>query len=357
MQGRLRTRARTRGGAACTGVLATLLGLAACATDPRLAGPIPVRNHHPAQLTVQHLDPTDTRRLGAGGGRARLSVSQTSFFLGGSSPSGNTFVMDGELTRVTSDIEVGLGHGLRLRVQVPFGHASGGFLDDFVIDFHDAFGFNDQGRPEAPRNDFRVAATRAGDTVYRLEDDTVDLFDVPIELGYVVREAGVDGDFGFGVRAGVELPAGDGRAGFGNDEVDWALGLFGEWRPGYAQWLSVTGQAQHTFAGTPDRARDVGFRFRDVTSGGLSVEAAVHDRLALLAQLQFETSTLRDLGFSRVEDLQWLLWLGGRAHVGERTFVEVSIGEDIGPYVSPDFVAWIGVGTSWGAPGRVSSPR
>lgn len=318
-----------------------------CAVKPHLAGPIPIRNHHPAQLTVLHLDPTDTKRFGSGGGRARIGVSQTSFFLGGSG-NGNAFQIDGELTRVVADVEVGLGHGLRLRTQLPFGYASGGFLDDFVIDFHDTFGFDDQGRPQGPRNDFDVFAEQNTSTVFRVEDDTVELFDVPIEVSWVGSEAGVDHPFGYGIRAGIELPTGNADAGYGNDEVDLAIGAFGEWRPEDLVWLSVTGQVQHTFAGSPDRARAVGFEFSDVTSGGLSVETALHDRFSLLTQVQFETSTLRGLGFSRVADVQWLLWLGGRWHLSERTWFEATLGEDLGPFVSPDFVAWIGFGTQWG---------
>ena len=324
-----------------------ILLLGACIHTPRLAGPMPVRNHHPAQLTVMHLDPTDTRRFDLGEGRVRAHLSQTSFFLAGSG-GGNSFAMDGELTRAVADLELGLGRGFRVRTQLPVGYASGGFLDDFVIDFHRAFGFDDQGRPEAANDQFSVFANRGTTPVYELEDDQLELFDIPFEVSWVGAEAGVDGDFGYGVRGGIEAPAGDGAAGFGNDEVDVALGVFGEWRPERLSWLSVTAQAQHTFAGTSNLARDAGFRFRDVTSADLAVEAALHDRFAVLVQGQFETSTLRGLGFDEVADDHWLLWVGGRWHVGEKSWIEATLGEDLGPFVSPDFVAWIGFGTRWG---------
>jgi hypothetical protein len=326
-----------------------------CAEDPRLFGPAFVRNHHPAQLTILHLDPTDTQRFDVGEGRVRTGITQTSFFLGGGDPNGNRLALDGELTRAVADLEIGLGHGLRVRTQLSAGHASGGFLDEFVIDFHDAFGFDDQGRPDGPINGYNVVATQANEPVYQLEDDTVDLFDLPVELSWVLSEAGVDGPFGYGMRVALEFPTGDGRAGFGNDEIDVALGVFGEWRPEAWPFLAVNANAQHTFAGNSDRARDAGFELGDVTSGGVSVEAALTSRLTALVQTEIESSTLRGLGFERVASEQWLIWFGGRVRVGERTYIEALLGEDLGPFVSPDFTAWLGFGTYFGGPG--SAPR
>ena len=39
----------------------------------------------------------------------------------------------------------GLGDGLEFGFELPFAHTSGGFLDRFLIDYHDALGLPDQG--------------------------------------------------------------------------------------------------------------------------------------------------------------------------------------------------------------------
>ena len=244
-----------------------------------------------------------------------------------------------------TDVEIGLGNRFRLRTQLAAGHASGGFLDPFVIDFHDAFGFDDQGRPGARDGQFNVFVERRGVRAFELDDDGVNLFDIPIELSWVGRQAGVDGAFGYGFRAGLELPTGPQDRGFGNGELDFAAGVFFELRPEPMPWLSLTGNAQHTFAGTPNRARRAGLEFRDVTTGGVGAEAFVTDRFALIAQIEAGRSTLRGLGFARASNPQMILWTGARLHVGPRTYVEAALGEDLAPSVSPDFVVVLGFGT------------
>lgn len=309
-----------------------------------------VRNQHPAQLAVLHMDPRSAAAVPAGGVRLDVTQAYTSLFLAGSDPaSGSSIRMDGEVWRSAAAARVGLGHGFDLGVELPFVHAGGGFLDAFVIDWHDAFGFPDQGRDRAPRNDFEVRAASGAGTVYELERADFALADVPIELGWTPLAAGEDSPFGFGLRAAVELPTGDADRGLGSGGVDVAVGAFGEWRGDTVAW---TAHAQHTFAASPDRAEAAGAAFRDVTSLGLGVEVALADRFWLLASTEWETATLRALPFDRAADPQWLLWTGLRYGLADGARVEIGLGEDLSPYVAPDFTAWLAFSFDFGSARR-----
>jgi len=46
----------------------------------------------------------------------------------------------------------GLGRGLEIGAEIPCVVVGGGFLDDFIVKYHDAFGFPQGGRDDAPRN-------------------------------------------------------------------------------------------------------------------------------------------------------------------------------------------------------------
>lgn len=70
-------------------------------------------------------------------------------------------------------------------------------------------------------------------------------------------------------------------------------------------------------------------------------------------QIEYETSTLRDLAVQAAERDQFLLWAGARWRAGERWAVEIGFGEDLQGKVSPDFTAWLGITTViGGAVGR-----
>ena len=311
---------------------------AACVGKPALQGPMPVRNQHPAQLTVQHMDPASAQVLPAGATAARLDSAYTSLFL--SSPVGNSqFLMDGEYLRTAPRLRVGLGKGLEAGIELPFAHSSGGFLDSFVIGYHDTLGLPEQARRLVPRDRFSVKAQQNGADVWSVDSSALQLLDVPLQLTYRVLPAG-EGRLGATVRGGVELPTGDSARGYGSGGIDSTLGAVLDYRAGGVGWY---GHAQHTFAGTPSRSRRAGFHFSDVTSAGVAVEVPLATDLHAFAQVEWETSTLRELHLAAVSRDQVLLWLGGRLQVGAGAAIELAIGEDLVWRISPDFTLWLGL--------------
>jgi len=320
---------------------------AGCVNQPDLQGPLPVRNQHPAQLLVMHLDPAGADVLPAGQTAWRADLAYTSLFLNGSNPQG-AWVMDGEILRAAIDAKVGLGNGLQLGLQLPFAHTTGGFLDDFIIDYHDAFGFPDQNRSTSPKDEFLVNASRGATTVWSMDESNAELLDVPIHLAWQLREPGED-RFGLTLRGGFEIPTGDQDSGYGNGEVDFAFGGVAEYRHGGIGY-SVT--AQHTFAGTPNQSSDLGFSFEDVTSAGIAVELPLSQDLHAIVQAEWETSTLRDLGPRVTSREQVLLWVGGRWNPTPDWAIEVGFGEDLVGLASPDFTAWLAFQWKPGASAR-----
>jgi hypothetical protein len=304
---------------------------------------MPVRNQHPAQLTVLHLEPMPSATLPAGAVEARASAAYTSLFLAGSTPQ-SEFYMDGEILRTQLGARYGLGGGVEVGFGVPLLHTTGGFLDSFLIDYHDAFGFPDQGRSSSPRDFFKVQAAINSDrdVVYELREEGVMLGDVPleasVELVPVRRAADGSGSPGLAARFGVELPTGDEAAGASNGEADYAVGLCATWPLSFG---AVHAEAQHTFAGSPATARRYGFEFADVTAGSVSLEAQSLADLRLLAQVSWETATLDRLDLDRASKDTVLLWIGARLRLDGNLFLEVGFGEDLSEYIAPDFTAWL----------------
>ena len=312
---------------------------AACVAEPDLRGPLPARNQHPAQLTVLHFTPRSTEVLAAGAVRSRTDAAYTSLFLSGTSTSfanSSSWLMDGEYLRVGTRLGVGLGAGLELCAELALAHTTGGFLDDFVIDYHDTFGFPDQGRTEAERDRFDVRAERNGREVWSVSETDAELLDLPLDLTFQVTPPG-ERQLGVAVQAGIELPTGDAARGFGNGEIDVGAALLLDYRIG---GIGLHGSVQHTFAGTPDRYDEAGLEFGDVTAAGLAAELPLFADLSALVQVTWETSALRRLGPRATARDQVLLWVGGRYQPARRWAIEVGFGEDLQGLASPDFTAW-----------------
>ena len=100
------------------GILVVIL-LGACSSQTPFYGPLPVRNQHPAQLTVLHMDPRSARVLDSGTPDVRVDAGYSSLFRNGSG-GGNDFSMDGELLRTRIKGRLGLGKGWETWVELPF---------------------------------------------------------------------------------------------------------------------------------------------------------------------------------------------------------------------------------------------
>jgi hypothetical protein len=327
---------------------------AGCASQPAPQGPLPVRNQHPAQLLVMHMPPAATRGLAAGEVQARADAAYSSLWLVGVAP-GKQWRMDAEYLRVATGLRVGLGGGVDVAVELPMAHTSGGFLDDFLIDYHDFFGFPDQERDIAPRNAYDISLRQGGSSVWAADPAGAALLDVPVYASW--RLTPDRAPVGAAGRGGVELPTGDADRGYGSGGVEPSVGLLVD-REG--DLVSLYGHAQYTWVHTPDEPQRAGFAFADVAFAGLAAEVALLDDLHGFVQIAWETSTLRRFGLLETDGDQALLWVGGRFRCSDDLQVELGFGEDLLSAVSPDFTAWVGMQWqpgSWGRSRRLGLPR
>lgn len=313
-----------------------------------------MRNQHPAQLLVMHMPPAATRGLAAGEVAARADAAYSSLWLVGAGP-GRVWRMDAEYLRVATGLRVGLGAGLDVAVELPVAHTGGGFLDDFLIDYHDFFGFPDQQRNEAPRNAYDISLRQNGSSLWSVDAAGAALLDVPIYASW--RLTPERAAVGAAIRGGLELPTGDADRGFGSGGVEPSVGILVD-RQG--DLVSLYGHAQYTWVHTPDESAAAGFDFADVAFAGLAAEIALLDDLHGFVQVAFETSTLRNFGLPETDSEQALLWVGGRLRCSDDLQVELGFGEDLLSLVSPDFTAWVGMvwqPGSWGRSRRLDLPR
>lgn len=303
-----------------------------------------VRNQHPVQLTTLRMTPTSARTLDAGSLELGLTTSYSSLFLQ-TEVGTNSYRMDGEILRAGLFTRYSPLNKLQVSIELPAAHTSGGFLDGFLENYHDAFGLNDGKRDEAPRNRFLVSAMQDDQSVYRMERRSVALLDIPIEAMWQFVEYRGVLNLDLALRAALELPTGDQQSGYGNGGIDYAVGALGEisWGP-----LALSAHIAHTTIATPDRARKAGLVYRDGISSGFGLEAALARDLSLLVQVEMDQCVLRNLRDVHTESDQWLLWVGFRTHISDDLELELSFGEDLTLNAAPDFTVFMGLRGAFG---------
>ena len=312
--------------------------LAGCVTPEKHGGPIPIRNQHPAQLVALRLDPISPRTTPRGTTQFDLKLAYSSLFLRGDDQMGNTFVMDGEILRAGLKTRYGVTDTFEVEVEIPTAHTTSGFLDSFVEGWHDTFGLPSS-RDNFPQDIYAVRAESRGQTVFAMEQRSLALLDLPIGVAWQILPLTEQRAYGIAVRGAIELPTGDEDDGFGNGGVDVSLGAVGEVHRGP---FSVTAHFEHTWVHTPDRAKQIGFEYADVTSGGIAIEAAMTHDTAAIVQYEVDKSVLRHLKGVNTDDDQSMLWVGFRTRCTEDLSVEISFGEDLSINGPPDFSAYLG---------------
>ena len=314
-----------------------LTALCACASERRFAGPLPVRNQNPAQLVAPSLDPGRARPLPGGAVDLRIDAAYTSLFLSGSG-NGNSLYQDGEILRTSIKTKAGLGQDLEVTAELPFAHTSGGFLDEFLIDYHDALGLPDQGRSSVPNNQWDVHARRGSTDVHRLDQANVQLLDVPLGMTWHFLPVTEERPYGLGVRGVVDVPLAHDEHGYGTGRWEFAAGLFGEADVGM---FSFTGWANYAWTRQPYLARQTAFPVEDIVTFGGGVEWLASDSLSFVLQTQVENSLLENLAFREAANDQWLLWSGGRIRLSQQALLEIAVGEDLSEHTGPDVTFYL----------------
>lgn len=310
------------------------LGLPSCANLTVSAiGPVEARNLHPVQMTA--LDPTP---LDPGAkGKAPVVGIRTDWanlwLLNGKGQ--DAIHLDGEILRTEAFARIPLGDGWTFGLGLPIVHASGGVLDTFIETWHSAFGLPQNLRNRLPKDAQLVQVVRRepggpDQVAYKLDREELALGDLPIQVHKtLVAWKG----FAVGVAGGIELPTGSQNRGIGNGGLDSSLGGDLSYRgrnfAGFA-W------AHRVWVAQANQAKAAGLPYSDLWKAGIGGQMGMRSWLSILAQLNFETSVLKELRNDHASKNQLLLWTGARFQISPRLNFDLMVGEDLITDVSPD---------------------
>lgn len=245
-------------------------------------------------------------------------------------------VLDGEITRLTLSGRYGLGNRLELGIDVPFLIMGGGFLDNFIENYHAAFGFPNGGRELAPQNRLLYRYQKNGVTLLNMEQSGQGFGDVSFNGGWQIYQS-ADSRTNLALRGSLKLPTGDTGSLRGSGSVDLALWIAGNWgHPLMLGQVTLFGSAgamgMTKGAILTDQQRPfVGF-------GSLGLGFSPADWIELKVQANAHTSFYADSGLDEINGPSAQLTVGGTLHVTPKTSLDIGITEDMIAGTSPDVV-------------------
>ncbi len=266
----------------------------------------------------------------------RLILDLASNFVEDQNPK-ESILLDGESARFTVDARYGISHQWEAGIAVPYIFQSGGFLDDFIIDYHNTFGFPQGGRDQAPRNRILYRYVRHGREILKIDQASNGMGDLQLTGGYQLFESAVKPSGAVALRLALKLPTGDANQLHGSGSTDASLWLVaGDDYPISLGRITIFGAAGvlGMTEGTvlSDQQRNlVGF---GSIGGGWSPLRWLAFKVQANAHTSFyQGSALRELNSSSIQ-----LTIGGTLAFTERVSLDLGVTEDLIVQTSPDVV-------------------
>ena len=292
--------------------------------------PFQVRNLSPTAL-VHGLSIAETPHLLLAGKtalQARFDLANHAML---NSRSGESIHLDGESYVATLGLRYGLSDQLQVGIDLPWVWHSKGFMDSFINDWHDFFGFSNGDRDALKNNQLDYLYSNNGDERLSLQDEVDSLGDVRLQLAWQFKATEQSA---FTLQTQLKVPTGDADKLTGSEAWDLSLALSAQrdfplgkgqgalWGGFGVSWL---GDGEVLEEEVEDLA----------ANGWLGAGWCPLDWLALKVQIDSHTA-LYDSDLSELGDPAVMMTMGGTLGLGGKTFLDIGIGEDLNVNASPD---------------------
>jgi hypothetical protein len=292
--------------------------------------PFQTRNLSPTALPYGLAVAESPKTLAAHQAELRISFDVANIATIGTAQQ-ETIVLDAETYVTTLGLRYGLNRRLQIGLDIPYVKHDGGVLDGFINDWHDFFQLPTGDRDKLADDQLNLNYVRSGVTGFDITESQSGIGDLRLSLIWSVlqKEASTGA-----VKLLVKAPTGEPDDLTGSGAWDVSLAYLGQYDFSLpASQASVWAGLAGTLLGEGEVLED---RVKDWTvSGWLGAGWAPLDWLALKLQLDGH-SALYDSDLSELGDPALMLTMGGTLAFGERTSLDLGVGEDLAVVASPD---------------------
>ncbi len=293
--------------------------------------PFGVENQTPVSFILLPFSP-DAAAVGpVGTNRIKLTTAYTSVFT--EHRSATTYLyMDMELLSVSLRYDRVVAPGVEVGIQVPFLSYYGGFLDNFIENFHDTFSFPNGGRGNAPHNKVRYRIVHNGETIIDRDSGASGFGDIKFYGKFQLLTE--QGNFpGISLLAQVGLPSGSESDGLGAGGPTFGAGLAVEKRWGR---FALNGNGMYFHLKETDFTDPL--PVRNTLAGSICAGFSFTPSFMVMAQVNGATPQFNETGGGGGLDNAVLqLLVGFACRVTTLNTLRFSFAEDLVQDTSPDF--------------------
>lgn len=307
-------------------------------------GPIVSRNQNPVYLQTLSLTPQRAEVLNEGVLELRIDSAYSNLFEKASNARAD-LNLDMEFWRLAIRTDYGVMPGLQIGIEVPLVNSWGGFLDSFIQDFHNFFGFPNGGRDTVPNNEFHYTFDAGGQRRFNFPSTRLGLGDISLRVkGQLIGE---DDDLpAISWFSELKFPTGKQSRGWGNGSPDFGFGMAMD-----VTWKRLHGYFNWGYYVTGGNSYYQDYMYNQMFAYMAAGEISIIDSLSVVVQLSGSTPLLHGTGLDVWDGVPLDLIIGFKGE--ERDLLgewgdllwQVGFSEDVtsrGPSV--DFTVYMSIG-------------
>ncbi len=214
-------------------------------------------------------------------------------------------------------------------LDIPVLILGGGFMDGFLENYHDAFGFSGYGRSERPHNDFLYEVRKNGELIIQGRSG-VGIGDIRIT---VKKPLAASEGFNLSIAANLEVPVSSAKKGYSNGSLDAGVSVLFDY--GITDKIMTHWNLGAVFPG--DVRGHEKLNINNFFYGGAAVEASLGKSYSAIVQVLGQSGIYPDTDLLAVDRDSYMIVFGGRYNKGAKS-VELSLTEDLSESGAPDFI-------------------
>ena len=252
-------------------------------------------------------------------------------------------VLDGESYRWTLSARYGISNRFEAGLDIPYVLFGGGFLDGFIVDWHNTFSLPQGGRDSAPRNRINYSYSRDGVRKLNMTHAGSGIGDMVLNGGMNLYETADSGTHDrLALRGAVKLPTGESSSLRGSGSTDFSLSLNGSMN-NFTEWgsLGVFGSAGGMAMTRGDVLPDlqntlVGF-------GTLGLGWGPAQWISFKLQLNAHTAFYHGSSLDELSQHSLMLTGGGAVLLPGDYLLDIGVSEDVAVATAPDVSLHLGL--------------
>jgi hypothetical protein len=232
-------------------------------------------------------------------------------------------------------VDIAWQKGVECGVEIPYVIHGGGFLDGFIIHYHDFFGFPQGGRDQAPRNRIRYLYTREGSEKMNVSSSSYGLGDMSLTAGFQIYHDGKEYPRAVALRTSLKLPTGDSAQLHGSGSTDLAV-----WFTASDDYKLTAGHwTLFGAAGVMGMTDGKVMKEQQRNLVGFGTAGAGWSPLSWIAfkvQINAHTPFYRDSELREIDANSAQLLMGGTLSLSKQTTLDIGVSEDLIVNTAPD---------------------